>query len=79
MAASEVELLEVFRLGEAARDETVVRVVGDRLAGRWLAVSRVHEVADLTTRSLEVQVSAGRTDAGRAREGPPGSGGGRPP
>src|SRR5262249_59200004 len=65
---SEVELLEVFRLGEAAGVEEVVREVGDRLAGAWLGVSRFREVLALTDRSRRVQTS-GRTllYAGRAK------------
>ena len=54
---SEVELLEVFRLGEAAGVEEVVREVGDRLAAAWLGVSRFREVLALTDRSHRVQTS----------------------
>ena len=57
MVASEVELLEVFRLGEAAGESEIVRRVGDRLAGQWLGVSRFREVETLTSRSLRVQSS----------------------
>src|SRR5215468_1590938 len=57
---SEVELWEVFRLGEAAGVEEVVREVGDRLAAAWLGVSRFREVLALTDRSRRVQTS-GRT------------------
>ncbi|MBA2495628.1 MAG: tetratricopeptide repeat protein [Acidimicrobiia bacterium] len=57
--ASEVELLEVFRLGALAGDGEIVRVVGDRLAGAWIARSRFREVEILTGRSLVVQRSAG--------------------
>ena len=32
---TEPELLEVFRLGELARDQEIVRTVGDRMAGFW--------------------------------------------
>ena len=35
---SEVELFEVFRLGEAAGEVEIVREVGDQLATRWLEV-----------------------------------------
>jgi len=56
--ATEAEFLEVFRLGEAAGDAEVVRVVGDRLAGVWLGWSRVREVQNLAARSLAVQTSA---------------------
>src|SRR5215468_12536748 len=56
---SEVELLEVFRLGEAAGVEEVVREVGDRLAGAWLRVSGFREVLALTDRSRRVQTSGG--------------------
>ena len=55
MVASEVELLEVFRLGEAAGERDIVREVGDRLAGQWIRVSRFREVQTLTSRSLLVQ------------------------
>ena len=44
MVASEVELFEVFRLGEAAGESDIVREVGDRLAAQWLPVSRFREV-----------------------------------
>src|SRR5215475_11778391 len=54
---SEVELLEVFRLGEAAGVEEVVREVDDRLAVAWLGVSRFREVLALTDRSRRVQTS----------------------
>jgi len=54
---SDVELLEVFRLGEAAGVEEVVREVGDRLAAAWLGVSRFREVLALTDRSRRVQTS----------------------
>src|SRR5262249_48423545 len=65
---SEVELLEVFRLGEAAGVEEVVREVGDRLAEAWLGVSRFWDVLALTDRSRRVQTS-GTTllYAGRAK------------
>src|SRR5215475_6137293 len=55
---SDVELLEVFRLGEAAGVEEVVREVGDRLAAVWLGVSRFREVLALTDRSRRVQTSS---------------------
>jgi tetratricopeptide (TPR) repeat protein len=54
---SEVELLEVFRLGEAASDAEIVREVGDRLASRWHKVSRFRDVQALAYRSLGVQSS----------------------
>jgi hypothetical protein len=53
--ASEAELGEVFRLGEAAGEEDIVREVGDRLAAQWLGVSRFREVQALTSRWLRVQ------------------------
>src|SRR4029453_16504143 len=67
--ASEVEVAEVFRLGEAAGEADIVREVGDRLAAQWLGVSRFREVQALTSRSLRVQSSpltllwAGRAQA----------------
>src|SRR5215475_9775885 len=54
---SDVELLEVFRLGEAAGVEEVVREVGDRLAAAWVGASRFREVLALTDRSRRVQTS----------------------
>ncbi len=56
---SEAELLEVFRLGELARDEEIVRVVGDGLADWWIHSARFREVDALTRRSLEVQDGPG--------------------
>src|SRR5215468_1100895 len=64
---SEVELLEVFRLGEAAGVEEVVREVGDRLAAAWLGVSRFREVLALTDRSRRVQTSGATLYAGHAK------------
>jgi hypothetical protein len=55
--ASEVELLEVFRLGAAAGVAEVAREVGDRLAAAWLPVSRFREVLALTDRSRRLQPS----------------------
>jgi len=55
--ASEVELLEVFRLGELAGDVEIVGVVGGRLAGGWSASSRFRETDSLTRRALRVQTS----------------------
>ncbi len=55
---SEVELLEVVRLGECAGDGRVVQEVGDRLAGAWLGVSRFKDVEALIERSLRVQTTA---------------------
>src|SRR5664279_1774827 len=67
--ASEAELLEVFRLGEAAGVRDVVRVVGDRLAGMWVGVSRFRDVLALTDRSRRVQTSgATLVWAGRAKD-----------
>ncbi len=67
--ASEVELLEVFRLGVLAGDVEVVREVGDRLAGGWSGVSRFRDMDVVTRQSLVVQTS---TDtllwAGRAAD-----------
>jgi tetratricopeptide (TPR) repeat protein len=57
--ASEAELGEVFRLGEAAGQADIVREVGDQLAAQWLEVSRFREVQALTSRSLRVQLSPG--------------------
>ena len=54
---SELELSEVFRLGEAAGEEDIVREVGDQLAAQWLRVSRFRKVQALTSRSLRVQSS----------------------
>ena len=66
---SEVELWEVFRLGEAAGEADIVREVGDRLAALWMRVSRFREVQALTSRSLRVQSSPGTLLwAGRAQE-----------
>jgi hypothetical protein len=56
---SELELSEVFRLGEAAGEEDIVREVGDQLAAQWLRVSRFRKVQALTSRSLRVQSSPG--------------------
>ena len=64
--ASEVELLEVFRLGEAAGEADIVREVGDQLADHWMGVSRFREVQALTSRSLRVQSSPSTVLAGRA-------------
>jgi tetratricopeptide (TPR) repeat protein len=47
MVTSEIELGEVFRLGEAASEGDIVREVGDRLAAQWLPVSRFREVQAL--------------------------------
>lgn len=58
VVTSEVELLEVFRLGEAARVGDVVPRGGDRLADRWVSVSRFREAPELTSRLLRVQSSA---------------------
>ena len=55
--ASEVELLEVFRLSELAAEAEIVRVVGDRLARTWTASSRFRETDSLTCRALQVQRS----------------------
>jgi hypothetical protein len=49
---SELELSEVFRLGEAAGEEDIVREVGDQLSAQWLRVSRFRKVQALTSRSL---------------------------
>ena len=57
--ATETELLEVFRLGELACDREIVQVVGDRLAGLWMARSRFKDTELLTRRSLALQTSAG--------------------
>jgi len=66
---SELEVLEVFRLGVAGGVEDVVRVVGDHLAARFAVTSRFPEVLTLTDRSLAVQVSAGTLVwRGRARQ-----------
>ena len=66
--ASELELSEVFRLGEAAGEEDIVREVGDQLAAQWLRVSRFRKVQALTSRSLRVQSSPGTALwAGRAQ------------
>jgi len=56
---SELELSEVFRLGEAAGEQDIVRDVGDQLAAQWLRVSRFRKVQALTSRSLRVQSSPG--------------------
>ena len=67
--ATESELLEVFRLAELARDGDIVRVVGDRVAGAWMARSRVPETDVLLQRSLTVQTSARTLDrAASARQ-----------
>jgi tetratricopeptide (TPR) repeat protein len=67
--ASEVELWEVFRLGEAAGNVEILREAGDRLADQWLRVSRFREVGTLTARSLKYQSSPGTlVRAGRADE-----------
>jgi hypothetical protein len=66
--ASDVELLEVLRLGEAAGEGEIVREVGDRLARQWGTVSRFREVQALTSRSLVVKSSPGTLLlAGRAQ------------
>jgi hypothetical protein len=57
VGTSEVELLEVFRLGEASSEADIVRDVGDRLAAHWERVSRFREMQTLTSRSLRVQSS----------------------
>ena len=59
--ASEVELLEVFRLGELAGNAEIVRVVGDRLVGSWLGSSRFRETDALTRRSLALHHTTGQT------------------
>src|SRR5262249_18318764 len=65
---SDVEVLEVFRLGEGGGVEEVVREVGDRLAAAWLGVSRFREVLALTDRSRRVQTSGATLRyAGRAK------------
>ena len=56
--ASDVELLEVFRLAEVVGDVEVLTVVGDLLAGRWQSGSRFREMDQITRRSLAVQTSA---------------------
>jgi hypothetical protein len=67
--ASEVELGEVFRLGEAAGEIDIVREAGDELAARWMRVSRFREVAALMSRSLRVQASPDTlVAAGRAQD-----------
>jgi tetratricopeptide (TPR) repeat protein len=55
VVASDVELSEVFRLGEAAGKADIVREVGDQLAARWMRASRFREAEALTSRSLRVQ------------------------
>ena len=66
--ASEVELLEVFRLAEAAGTPDIVRVVEDRLAASWMGVSRFRDVLAVTDRSRRIQRSAGTLLwAGRAK------------
>jgi hypothetical protein len=68
VVASEVVLLEVYRLGEAAGVGDIVRDVGGRLANQWMRVSRFREVQGLTARSLRVQSSPGTLlVAGRAQ------------
>ena len=54
---TEAELLEVFRLGELAGDQEIVRVVGDRVAGAWMSRSRFRDTERLTERSLALQTS----------------------
>lgn len=65
--ASDAELLEVFRLAEAADLPDIVCEVGDHLAWNWISRSRFPEVDQLSRRSLAVQTSAGTLlAAGRA-------------
>ena len=52
---SEVEVLEVFRLAEAAGLARVVTAASDRLVWRWLGTSRFHDTRELTRRALAVQ------------------------
>ena len=69
--ATEAELVEVFRLGEAAGVPEVVRVVGDRLAGEWVQVSRFRDVLALTERSRRVQISGATLGVGGSGQGHP--------
>ena len=54
--ATEAEL-EVFRVGELARDQEIVRTVGDRMADVWMSWSRFRDTEQLTRRSLALQTS----------------------
>ena len=51
---SEVELLEVFRLAEAAGLDGIATAASDRLVWSWLGTSRFHDTRDLTRRALMV-------------------------
>ena len=52
---SEVELLEVFRLAEAAGLDGIATAASARLVWSWLGMSRFHDTRDLTRRTLAVQ------------------------
>ena len=55
--ASELQLLEVFRLAALGGESGIATEVSDRLTGSWLRVSRFRDVDELTTRALELERS----------------------
>ncbi len=55
--ASELQLLEVFRLAALGGESGIATEVSDRLTRSWLTVSRFRDVDELTTKALKLERS----------------------